>query len=134
MSAHWALQEAAVAALAADAALKALIGDPPRIYDDAPRGVAFPYVSLGEGAEGDWSAQSGEGVECRLILHAWSRYAGRQEVKAILSRIRTVLHDANLTVAGWRLINLRCEAVEYPRGGESAYHGLARFRAALEQI
>jgi hypothetical protein len=134
MSAHWALQEALVTALAADAGLKALIGDPARIYDGAPRGVAFPYLSIGAGAEGDWSVQSGEGVECRLILHAWSRYAGRKEIKDILGRVRTVLHDASLGVAGWRLINLRCEAVEYPRTAEGAFHGLARFRAALEPI
>jgi hypothetical protein len=134
MSAHWALQEAAVAALAADASLKALIGDPARIYDGAPRGVEFPYISVGEGVESDWSVQTGEGVECRLILHAWSRYAGRKEIKDILNRVRTVLHDAALTPAGWRMINLRCEAVEYPRGTDGAVHGLARFRACLEPM
>lgn len=133
MSAHLALQEAALAALAADADIKSLIGDPARVYDDVPRTPVFPYVTIGEGSETDWSAQSGEGVECRLILNVWSRYAGRREVKRILARIRAVLHDADLSLTGWRLINLRNETLEFARGpGGGTYYGLIRFRATIE--
>jgi Protein of unknown function (DUF3168) len=134
MSAHWPLQEAMAAALGADAGVKALIGDPARIYDDVPRNPAFPYAVIGEGGETDWSSQSSEGVEARMTVTAWSRYAGRKEAKQIMDRIRTVLHDANLAVAGWRLINLRCENAEFGRGPGGAYRGQARFRAVLEKI
>jgi hypothetical protein len=133
MSAHWALQEACVAALAANAGVKALIGDPARIYDDVPRGPVYPYLTMGEGGETDWSFQGGEGVELRLIATAWSRYAGRKEAKYLIDRIRTVLHDANLVVSGWRLVNLRFESADYARGPGGAYRGTARFRAAMEK-
>lgn len=103
MSAHWALQEALAAALSADATMKTLAGDPVRIHDDVPRNPVYPFVTVGEGGEIDWSVQGAEGVECRAVLSAWSRYAGRKEAKLIVDRIRTVLHDAALSVTGWPL-------------------------------
>lgn len=134
MSAHWALQQAMVAALSADAGVKALLGDPPRIHDDVPRNPAYPFLTVGEGGETDWSFQDVEGLECRVVLTAWSRYAGRKEVKDAIDRIRTVLHDASLSVTGWRLINLRFDSAEYARGPGGAYRGTARFRAVLERV
>jgi hypothetical protein len=133
MSAHWALQEACVAALSADAGVKALFGDPPRLHDDVPRNPVYPFLTVGEGGDVDWSAQGFEGVEVRLIVTAWSRYAGRKEAKDAIHRVRTVLHDASLAVSGWRLINLRCESADYARGPGGAYRGTARFRAAMEK-
>jgi hypothetical protein len=134
MSAHWALQEAMVAALSADATMKTLIGDPARIHDDVPRNPVYPFVTVGEGGETDWSMQGFEGVECRVVLSVWSRYAGRKEAKQIIDRIRMVLHDAGLSVTGWRLINLRCESTEFTRSPGGAYRGQARFRAVLEKV
>ena len=133
MSAHWLLQEACVAALAANAGVKALFGDPPRIHDDVPRNPVYPFLTVGEGGETDWSFQSVDGVEARIVVSAWSRYAGRKEVKDAIDRIRTVLHDASLSLSGWHLINLRFESAEYARGPGGAYRGTARFRAALEK-
>jgi hypothetical protein len=133
MSAALALQEAVFAALAADAGIKALIGDPARLYDDVPRDAAYPYVTIGEAREEDWSTKTEEGSEHRLVFYVWSRYGGRREVKQILSRIRTVLHDASPGVSGYALINLRCEAMEAFRAGDArSYRGVARYRAAME--
>ena len=134
MSAHWALQEAMVAALAADGDIQASLGDPARIHDDVPRAPVYPFLTVGDGGETDWSAQGSEGVECRMLVSVWSRYAGRKEAKSIAGRVRTALHDANLTVAGWRLINLRCESSEFTRGPGGAYRGQLRFRAVLEKV
>ena len=43
MTGAWALQEAIYAALAADAGVKAVLGDPARIYDDAPPEAIFRF-------------------------------------------------------------------------------------------
>lgn len=134
MSAHWPLQEAMAAALAADSGMKALVGDPVRLHDDVPRNPVYPFLTLGEGGEIDWSVQGFEGVEVRAVATVWSRYAGRKEVKLIVDRIRIVLHDASLAVSGWRLVNLRRESTEFARGPGGAYRGVARFRAVLEKI
>ena len=42
-----ALQKALIAHLRADAALKALLGDPARIWDEAPRGAGYPHLLIG---------------------------------------------------------------------------------------
>lgn len=133
MSASLALQEAVYAVLSADTALKSLIGDPARIYDDVPRDAAFPYLTVAEGTQSEWGSQIDEGAEHRLIVHAWSRYAGRREVKQIIERVRTILHAGVLTLTGHTLINLRCEAIDFTRANDArSYHAMARFRAVTE--
>ena len=133
MSAGLALQEAILAALSADVALRAIIGTPARIFDDVPRDTLFPYLTIGDGDEIEAGTATEAGSEHRITLHAWSRYAGRREVKLILERVRTILHDANLTITGNRLINLRCEAMEFTRATDGRNtHGLARIKAMLE--
>ena len=133
MSASLVLQEAINAALGADAQIKALIGDPARIFDDVPRDATFPYLTIGEGTETDWGTSSDDGTEHRVVIHGWSRYAGRREVKQVMQRVRTVLHDAALTLVGYRLINLRCETIEFSRATDGrSYHGLMRLRAVVE--
>jgi hypothetical protein len=134
VSVSLALQEAAIAALAADAPLRALIGDPARVFDYAPRGTAYPYLTVQIAAETDWSVSGSEGLEHRLTIQCWSRYAGRSETARVLARVRAVLHDASLTVAGARLVNLRCENVELGRAGGGAFQGVARFRAVTETV
>ena len=51
MSAHeLALQKALISRLKADAAVKALLGEPARVWDAAPADGAFPYLPSADGA------------------------------------------------------------------------------------
>jgi hypothetical protein len=126
-----ALQRAALAALAADAAVAALVGD--RIHDAAPRAAAFPYVSFGEGTVRDWSTGTEEGAELRLVLHAWSRERGKRETWAILEALKAVLHDAALELEDHRLVNLRFEFADAAADPDGiTWHGVIRFRAVTE--
>ena len=46
-----------------------------------------------------------------------------------------VLHEAALTVAGHRLVNLRHELSDAARTNDGeTYHGIIRFRAVLEPV
>jgi hypothetical protein len=131
----WPLQKAIFAALSADATLAALIGDPPRIYDDPPGNSALPYVQIGDGTETDWNTSSDTGAEHQLAIHVWSRAGGRMEARAILSAIYDVLHDAALTLEENRLVNLRFTLSQVWREADGeTYHGLARYRAVTEAI
>ena len=132
--AGWPLQQAIYAALAADTELQALIGDPPRLYDDPPGASALPAVQIGDGAESDWSTQTGAGAEHDLTIHAWSRAGGRKEARAILARVCGVLHLAELTLNDNALINLRFVTSQVIRDGDGeTYHGIARYRAVTEE-
>ena len=128
----FALQKAVYGRLAADAALKSLIGDPARIYDDAPRDAALPYIVIGEARISDWSGVEG-GFEHDIRIHIFSRYAGRREIKEIVTALYDALHEAPLIIAGHDLVNLRFVFSDILRRQDSdIYHGVTRFRAVTQ--
>jgi hypothetical protein len=128
----WELQKAIYAALIADAPLVALLGGT-RIYDDVPRGAAFPYVAFGPSTARDWSTGTEVGSEHLLTLRVWSKAGGEKEVHGVLDAIRAALHEAALTLTGHCVVSLRHETSDAMRepDGET-YHGTARFRALTE--
>ncbi|WP_375203644.1 DUF3168 domain-containing protein [Hyphococcus sp.] len=127
--AQWELQKAVYLTLRADAGVKAEVGDPARIFDDPPPEALFPYLTLGEARASDWKGVEG-GLEHDLRLYVFSRYAGRREVKRILSAVYDALHDAALTLSGHDLINIRFVFADaFRRNDGETYQGVARFRA-----
>ncbi|MEO1719247.1 MAG: DUF3168 domain-containing protein [Pseudomonadota bacterium] len=131
-TASWALQRAIHSALVNDATLTGLIGDT-RIYDHVPRGTAYPYVTFGQTTERDWSTGGAEGNEHVVTLAVWSQARGRREMQRIIAAIRTALHESDLTINGYRLVNLRHELTETRRETDGdTLRGLVRFRAVTE--
>lgn len=128
----WELQKAIYGTLAADAPLLALLGGA-RIYDDVPRGAAFPYVTFGPNTTRDWSTGTEVGSEHVLTLRVWSRAGGEKEAHVVLEAMRAALHEASLTLTGHRLVSLRHETSDTVReaDGETC-QGIARFRALTE--
>lgn len=126
-----ALQRAVHAALVTDAAVAALIGD--RVFDAAPRGTTYPYVTLGEARATDWSTGTESGAEHRLAVHVWSRSRGKAECWALLAALRAALDEAGLTLDGHALVSLRIatEQVGQERDGIT-WHGTAQIRAVTE--
>lgn len=131
-NAQWEIQRAVYQHLKASATLKAELGDPARIYDDPPADAVFPFLTLGEARTKDWPGIEG-GLEHELRLHAFSRYAGRREVKGILAAVYDELHDADIAITGHDLINFRFVFSDAfrPQDGET-YQGVARFRAVTQ--
>lgn len=134
-SAGFEVQKAVHSALVADAEVVSAVGGG-RIYDDVPRGAAYPYVTFGQTTERDWSTGSEDGSEHTLTLHVWSRMPGRQEAQSIVAAMRGALHDAPLSLAGGhRLVNLRHEYSDIVRDSEGeTYHGIVRYRAVTELV
>jgi Protein of unknown function (DUF3168) len=127
-----ALQEGVFAALSGDATLQTLLGGA-YVFDGAPRNQPAPYVHLGELTARDWSTSTEEGTEINFAVVAWSRAEGRSEGLAIADRVVALLHDQALTLAGYRLANLRhlsteTARVEKPEGRRT----VTRFRAVVE--
>lgn len=127
-----ALRAAIHDALVADGALAALLGGP-KIYDEAPSGAAFPYVTLGDARVRDFSAGGDRSEEHRLTLHAWSRQGGHKEAHLIAGALLQALDDAPLAPAGHHLVNLRFSVADIRRESDGrTYHALLRFRAVTE--
>ena len=128
------LQKSIFSALTSSPAVTGLLGGA-HVFDDVPSGAAYPYLTIGESAARDWSTGTEPGDEHILTLHVWSRAAGRMEAHEIMGAVRAALHDVPLTVAGYRLINLRHEFSDARRepDGET-YHGVVRYRAVTEPV
>jgi hypothetical protein len=83
----------------------------------------------------DWSTGTESGAEHILLLHVWSRYAGKHEAYEIADAIREVLDDAELSLDDHRLINLTHQYSDLKRDPDGeTYHGVLRFRAVTEPL
>lgn len=130
---QWPLQQAVFAALGADAGIKALLGDPPRIYDHVPPAGAFPYLVLGEATSQPFDAKTEDGMEQTLTLHTWSRYRGLKETKDIMAAVAAVLDDQPLSLGGHTLVLLRFAFGTTSLESDGlTRHGVQRFRALTQ--
>ncbi|OJY39644.1 MAG: hypothetical protein BGP06_12735 [Rhizobiales bacterium 65-9] len=126
------LQAAIRAHLIADADFLAALGGP-KLFDGAPRGTAFPYVTLGPASQGDWSDGEVTGADVALTLNVWSRAAGKREAWAIVGLMMRLLHDATLTLPTRRLVTLSAVFAEVRRESDSiTERGVLRLSALVE--
>jgi len=133
MSADRALAAAIRSAALADASVKALLGDPVRLYDEPPADGAFPYVTIGRVESRPVDASAVEAQEHFVTLHVWSRYGGRAEALDVVGALRAVLHSAALSVAGRRLVFIFAQFADVFRAGDGrTTHGVLRLRAVTE--
>jgi hypothetical protein len=129
-----ALRAAIHHALSTDSGIVAALGGA-RVYDEPPREVVFPYVTLGEARILDASADDAPMQEHQLTLHAWSRQGGHKEAHVIAGALLQALDDAALPLAGHRLVNLRFALADIRREPDGrTYHALVRFRAVTEPV
>ena len=135
MSPDLALQRALLDHLRADPSLGALLGDPPRVHDEPPKDRIYPLVMFGRAETRPWGGLDGEGIEHALTLTCLSRFDGTEEAKAIIAALRARLHNAELTLDGHRLVNLRVTYCDVFRGADSRLiQGVARVRAVTEPL
>ena len=129
-----ALQKALIAHLRADGALKALLGDPARIWDAPPRGAAWPHLLVGR-SESRPVPADGCGVEHQLSLRCASRFGGTEEAKAICAALRAALHEAALEADEVRTVSIRATYADVFRSSDlKRVWGVVRVRAMTEAI
>lgn len=133
MSHELALQKALVAHLGGDVGLRALLGDPPRIWDAPPDRPTCPYLVIGR-SESRPVGASGCGVEHGLTLTVVSRFRGTEEAKAVLAGLRLALTDTALAADGVRTISLRPGFADvYPAPDRLRTFAVLRVRAVTEE-
>jgi len=134
MSAEAAFQDALLARLAVDAGVQAALGDPARIFDGAPEGAAYPYLTVGRGVSEPRDASDADLIEHRLTLHLWTREIGRRETKDMLGVIRAATHEASFALnGGFALISCRVVYSDVFRTSDSRLaHGILRLQALIQ--
>ena len=130
-----ALQLALLTKLRANGDLTALLGNPPRVYDEPPADAVYPYVSLGRSETRPWGGLDGEGLEHVLSLTVVSVFGGSEEAKAVMALVRLSLHGAALSLDGHRLINLRVTYADLFKAADwRSTFGVLRLRAVTEPL
>lgn len=120
------------ARLSADAALVALIGAD-GIRDRLLPRPALPCIVFGEVETRDYSTATEAGEEHRLMLEVWSEAQGRRQAEEVAGRLRALLHDAALPLAGHALVSLthvRTRTGRQPKG--RLFMAELQFRAVTE--
>ncbi|MEM5493999.1 DUF3168 domain-containing protein [Hoeflea sp. AS16] len=131
MSAN-ALQNCVVERLNADPDVLAITGEG-RIFDRLITRAEPPYLVLGETVTTDFSTGEADASEHRFEIEAWTRQNGRKQAVELADAVRAALHDADLSLAGAVLVNLRHERTVSRRAPKSGLHvARLRFRAVTE--
>jgi hypothetical protein len=133
-AASWALQRSVYETLSNATELTSLLGGD-GIYTNPPPAVEFPFITIGQSVNLDWSTGTEDGNEHSLTLHIWSRVDSALEVHEITQVLRDLLHDQALMLDDHYLINLRHEfsQARIDPDGETL-HGIVRYRAVTEPM
>lgn len=128
------LEVAIHARLIADTDLTELLGGA-KIYAEAPRNSAFPYVTLAVALSRDWSTGTEGGQDHRLVLTVWTALQRRDEMTAILVRLATVMEAGGLSLPNHHLVNLHHQSSEIRTDLRNrALQGLVQLRAVTEPV
>ena len=127
---QFALQTAIYSTLSNDNNLTSTLGT--GVFDEVTEGATYPFVALGEETAIDYGTKDLVGGETTINIHIWSQYKGSKETKNIMDRIHDLLHDSDISVSGFNLINLRFEYSDIMRDPDGVTrHGVMRFRAII---
>lgn len=129
-----ALVAALIARLAADEGVRAVLGDPARIWDQPPgREAETPHLRIGAVISRPVAAADC-GIEHRLTLTVVSRFAGAEEARSAAAAVRGCLNDAVLNGDGVRTANLTVGEIATRRSPDRrrAYADI-RLRAVTEE-
>lgn len=132
MSAERALLASMRAALAADAGVRAVLGNPARLYDNRPPDPAFPFLAIGRVETLPADSSEAPALEHAITLHVYSR-EGKGEAMDALAALRACLHNAALTIAERRLVLISVVYADIFLSPDArATQGILRLRAITE--
>jgi hypothetical protein len=127
-----ALQIAMREALLAHAPLLALLGGG-HVFDELPRGSQEPYMAFAGIETRDWSVQEQKAHEHFISLEVKTKSRSRALAQDIVSEIETALDNADLTLPGHVLVNLRLTFWTVTKSQEF-FGAVMKFRAATEPL
>ena len=105
-----------------------------RVFDRAPEGAAFPYITIGDEQVLDDGNACDDGWEVFSDIHVWSRPAAgsKLEVKDLVASIVAVLVNQTIIVTGFLVVISQVERVEYMRDPDGlTEHGVLTVRHVL---
>ena len=114
-------------------ALSGVISCP--VYDNAPQGSSFPYVTIGEANLTDNDTDSSQSVYISYVIHTWSRADGRKEAKTIMGEIYNALHLTKFSESGYSFTeNYFLSSDSFVETDGKTRHGVQTFKLTMEII
>lgn len=122
------VQQAVLTALSADANVKDVLGDPPRLYDHVPPDAVFPYVACGPAHIEPYDTKDESGFDQIVTLNIWSRHRGGKETRVVFQALYNALHRAPLAIAGQAFLSCAFHSADFALDSDGlTYHAAARF-------
>jgi hypothetical protein len=97
------LQEAAVSALQVHPVLATELAG---IFDGPPPRAAFPYISIADAFETDWSTKTEQGREIRLALTIWDDGDEASRLTSLKTHVEDAIAAMPRDLPGWRIASL----------------------------
>lgn len=97
----WSIQRALFGALSADPGLSELITG---VFDRAPNGQQFPYVTVGDAMAQPDNAHGMFGANATVTVHIWSAAHGFAESLAIMGELRRLVDHESFVLDGHRTV------------------------------
>ena len=129
------LRAAILARCTADEPLAELLGGSAVIHDEPPPGAVPVYAVFGEAEARDASSSTERGHEQDLAIRIWAKPGSAASALVAAERLAELLDDAELSLAGHRLVLLRVAAIEIDREDRSNLaRAVLRLRAITEVL
>ena len=134
MSAEAVFASALLDHLRDDDGVLAYLGPSGRIYDRAPAGAGFPFLSLGGSQSEPIDGDNINLIDHRITLHIFGRRDDRDSIEDALGVVRSCLHEGQLTRdAPFNCILCRVVYCDiFPTRDSRTLHGLIRLKAIIE--
>jgi hypothetical protein len=118
-----------------DPGVRALLGEPVRLYDQAPPEPDYPYATLGDVQSRPLDTDAAPALEHAVSVHVWSRHEGKAEALDALSALRGALSAAPIAASGRRIVHAVPGYFDVFRAGDGrTIHGVLRIRIVSEPI
>lgn len=105
------------------------------IYDDVPQGTNMPYITIGDDQAADYSTDGESGTQASIVVHTWSTYSGKLELKTMQDAVYNALHRANLIVTGYNVLGVDFEYADSMVESDGiTRHGVQRFRINMMRV
>ena len=129
------LAKALHSALSGNIAVKSVLGEPPRLYDNPPEDPVFPYLTYGPMRSEDIGGDESPLTAHAISLHIWSRYRGRAEIMACLSAVAGALEGENLQLTDAHLVSANIVYIDSFRAPDGrTLHGLIRMKITTQPL
>lgn len=125
------LQSVIIPRLLATASITSIVGT--KVFDLPPQGVAqMPYISIGPSSFDSDDADCVSGGEVMIQIDAWSKDAGRAELRRMADAIRKALGGWEPTLTTNALVTFEHWRTDYLTDGV-IHHASVRFTAIIEE-